>query len=329
MNEEIRLKCDHFVENKNRIQKVFKFSNNTLLIATALVFGDRDVDEEKLKECSKYIEKHANIFSAFQNKTKAIVASKMSLRADSEKFFDDVKSVYKIITKKIVSDSGYLVEAAMSIVEAGKMAEAEDLFVKFKDLYDRMNKKHPILTSSDDVAFCYLLSLTDKSVDRIIEEMDWIYEYLTKEVKIKLGKNEIQGLAEVLTLSDGDKKEKCDKVVDIYNTFLNKGVKYGNEYNESASLGILIDLDVETEALVDEIIEVHDYIKQSKGFGSLSLNKKQRLLFATSLVAGHYNTGSAASEIATINTAVSVVVAEQVALMVCISASASAAASAH
>jgi len=192
-----------------------------------------------------------------------------------------------------------------------------------------MNKKHPILTSSDDVAFCYLLSLTDKSVDRIIEEMDWIYEYLTKEVKIKLGKNEIQGLAEVLTLSDGDKKEKCDKVVDIYNTFLNKGVKYGNEYNESASLGILIDLDVETEALVDEIIEVHDYIKQSKGFGSLSLNKKQRLLFATSLVAGHYNTGSAASEIATINTAVSVVVAEQVALMVCISASASAAASAH
>ncbi|MCR5623734.1 MAG: DUF4003 domain-containing protein [Lachnospiraceae bacterium] len=318
MNEQIKLKCDHFVDNKNKIQNVFKLSNNMLMIATSLVFGDNDVDEEKLSACTKYIEKNTNVLSTFQSKSKPIVASKMTLQNDPEKYFDDVLDVYKILTKKSPTDTGALVQAAMIIVESGKKAEAEKIYEKFRDLYSKMNKKHPLITSTDDITFGYLLCLTDKSVDKIIEEMECAYEYLNKEVKLKVGKNEIQAISEVLTLTDGDMKEKCDKVVAIYNAFSDKDVQFANTHTASSMLGILIDLDMENGALVDEIIEVEKYIKESKGFGKLSLSRKQRLIFATSLVAEYYCTGSNTATIGAVSSVVSTVVVQEIALMMCI-----------
>ncbi len=318
MNEQIKLKCDHFVENKNKIQNVFKLSNNMMMIATALVFGDKDVDEEKLLASSKYIDKNTSVVSTFRSRSKSIVASKMSLQNDPEKFFDDVLEVYKIITKKSPTDTGALVQAAMIIVEAGKKDEAEKIYEKFSDLYKQMNKKHPIITSTDDITYGYLLCLTDKTVDKIIEEMECAYEYLNKEVKLKVGKNEIQAISEVLTLTDGDMKEKCDKIVAIYNAFLDKDAKFANTHTASSMLGILIDLDMENDALVDEILEVEAYIKESKGFGKLSLSQKQRIIFATSLVAEYYSTGDDVAKIGAVSSVVSTVVVQEVALMMCI-----------
>ncbi|MCR5625619.1 MAG: DUF4003 domain-containing protein [Lachnospiraceae bacterium] len=315
MNEQIKVKCDHFTENTNEVKKVFRLSNNMIMIATALIYGDKDVDADKLEACSKYIAKNTSYFSSFQSRSKSIVASKMAIQDEPEKYFDDVKKVYDIITKGSIFDSAYLIEAAMIIVDAGKVAEAEAIVNKFSDLYKRMNKEHPFLTSTDDIAFGYLLCLTEKSVDQIMEEMEWAYDYLNSEVQIKLGKNEIQGIAEVLTMTDGDMKAKCDKVVEIYNKFLDKDVKYGNEKNESSMLGVLIDVGIDTETLVNEIIEVADYIKDSKGFGGLALSNKQRLLFASSLVADSYNNSNKAAAVGTVSSVISTVISNQIVLM--------------
>ena len=97
-----------------------------------------------------------------------------------------------------------------------------------------------------------------------------------------------------------------------------KDVKYGTSYNEFSSLGALIDLDVDKDTLVDETIEVAEYLKENKGFGSWSINSKQRIMFAAMLVGDAYQKGTIESTTSVVNSSIVMAVAEQVAIMACI-----------
>ncbi len=319
MNEILKNKCDQLIGNRMKLENEFKFSNNLMNIAAALVFtgAKREIDVEKLKEARKIVKDNLSIFSSFRGTAEPLIVCKMALSNDPYQFLNDVKIVYDKFSKGLFSDSGYIIQAAISIVDAGMVMYADTIKEKFKELYKRMGKEHPLITSSSDIVFAVMLCMTDKSVDTIIREMETCYHYLKKEVKIGVGGNEIQGLSEVLTLSDGDMKEKCDKVVNIYGKFWEKKHKYGAEYNEFASLGCLIDLDVDTDILVNNIIEAAEYLKQAKGFGSWSLNKKQRLLFAAMLAADVYSVDSNKVLNSAVNSTVAIIIAEEVALIMC------------
>lgn len=321
MKEIVKNKVDLLISNRVSIEKRFKFSNSIMNIAASLIFtgAEREADIEKLKECKKIVTKGAGAFSALRATVEPILVCKMALSENPEQYFADVAEVYdKIKKSKIASDNGYFVQAAISIVDAGRIAETEAIIDEYKTIFKRMNKEHPILTGSEDIIFAVLLAMTDKDVDTIIEEMEDCYKYLKKEVKLKVGANEIQGLAEVLTLTDGNMREKTDKVLAIYNAFLDKGVKYGTSYNEFSSLGALIDLDVDKDTLVDETIEVAEYLKENKGFGSWSINSKQRIMFAAMLVGDAYQKGTIESTTSVVNSSIVMAVAEQVAIMACI-----------
>ena len=320
MREVVKNRCDLLFSNKEVVGKEFKWGYSIMNIAASLVFAgaDRQVDVERLKECRKIIKKNTGIFSSLQGNAEAIVASKMALSNDPEQYFKDVKSVYDKLSKaQKFSDGGYLISAAVCIVDADRVADADNVIARFSELFKKMNKIHPLLTSSSDIAFAVLLVLTDKPVDSIVAEMEKCYEYVKKDLKVKVGSNEIQGLSEILALSDGDMKAKCDEVVSIYDTFKAHGIKWGKEYNEFASLGALIGLDVDKDTLVDEIAETAEYIKSQKGFGSWTLDNKQRLMFAAMLVGDSYGMSSIRASSA-INSTIAMVIAEEVAIMMCI-----------
>ena len=319
MKENTKSKCDLLMANTDKLSKEFKWSETLMNIAAALVFSgaDREIDIEKLKECKKIVKKNAGMFSSLRSMAEPVIVSKMALQDDPEEYFAKVKSVFDRISRSVFADGGYFVQAAISIVDAGKYDEADEVIARFKELYKKMNKEHPILTSSEDIIFAVLLVMTGKSVDTIITEMEDCYEYLKKELKIRVGANEIQGLSEILALTDGNMREKSDRALKIYNAFGERGVKYGKSYNEFASLGALIDIDVETRVLVDEIIETADYLKESKKFGGWVMDKKQRLMFAAMLVGDAYNAESAIITGSAIGSTVSMVIAEEVAMVMC------------
>ena len=301
------------------IEKEFKWGYNLMNISAALVFtgASREVDIEKLKKCKEILKKNTGVFSSFQSYSEAVIISKMALKDDPEQFLKDIKMVYEKLNKKAFFDNPYLIQGAISICEADRLYDADMLADRYKELFKKMEKKHPFLTSSDDSAFAVLLTLTDKPVDQIIDEMEECFNYLKKQIKLNVGLNEYQGLGEILALTDGDIKEKCDKVVQLYQTFIERKIKWGKEYNEFASLGTLIDLGVDNNVIVDETVEVAEYLKNIKGFGSWSLDNKQRLLFAAMMVGDSYNEAGAIRSSSTISSTVAMVIAEEVALMMC------------
>lgn len=319
MKESIKNKVDLLVANKEKIAKEFKWGYSLMNIAAALVFtgADKEADIERLKECRKILKKNTGTFSSFQGNSEAVIISKMALADDPDQYIKDVKVIYDIINKKHTIDNPYLIQGAICIYEAGRMNDAEMIAEKYRELYKKMEKKHPILTSSEDIVYVVLLAMTDKDVDTIYNEIEECYTYMKKDVNLKVGNNEIQGLGEILALSEGDIKEKSDKVVELYNTILEHGVKWGKEYNEFGSLGTLINLNVDNNTLVDEIVEVSEYLKDSKGFGGWSLDKKQRLMFSAMLVGDSYSESGSLIGSSAVNSTVAMVIAEEVALMMC------------
>lgn len=72
--------------------------------------------------------------------------------------------------------------------------------------------------------------------------------------------NGIQSLIHVLSLEVGNAKEKCDKVVAIFDSLKAQKKKYGSTY-ELSTLGGLAFTDVESEILAKEIADVDDYVR--------------------------------------------------------------------
>lgn len=322
MNPELTKKLELLASNKRQIDKAFFLEMGISQVVGALLFASagKEVDVDKLKESKKILSKKKGIFSAFRDVAELVVTSRMALEADPEQYLSDLIEVYDVLMKGKVMEDSYLVLTAMIIVDRGRKADTEFIKKKTNEILKRMSKLHPLLTSSEDIALASLLAMTDRDIDSVINDMEECYTYTKKELRLKAEANSIQALSEILALTDGDMKAKCDKIAELFNAFKEHRSKFGT-YLEFPALGTLINVEVPTDDLVAEIIEAADYLKHSKGFGGLSMDKKTRLMFASLLASQVYLTGEDSSEALNnaaiiTNNAIAMAIAEEVAIMV-------------
>ncbi len=319
MTDSLRNKCELFERNRSAISKTFMFEKNLMNIAAGLIFtgAEKEADIDKLTECRSILKKHTCFFSEYRETVKLALLSEMALTNDPEQYIEDVKDVYRKLHKGHLKDNSYMVLAAMLLCDLGRQNDTDVIIEKHNEILQRMNKLHPVLTDSSDISYVILLALSDRSADPIIEDMTACLDYLKKDLKIKIGSDSVQGLSEILSLTDGDIREKCDKVMQIYNTLKeNKAEIDGSAFS---ALAMLIGTDETPEVIVREIQEADEFLKSCKLFKDKeSENKKQRLMFAELLVASCYGTGSPMINNAFVNTALSVIKAQQIATMISI-----------
>ena len=317
MTDSLKNKCELFERNRSAISKKFIFEKYLMNIASGLIFtgAEKEADIDKLTECRSILKNHTGFFSEYRETVKLALLSEMALADDPEKYIEDVKDVYKKLHKGHFRDNSYMVLAAMLLCNLGRQNDTDVVIEKHNEILQRMNKLHPVLTDSADISYVILLALSDRSVDTIIEDMTTCLDYLKKELKIKIGSDSIQGLNEILALTDGDIREKCDSVLQLYNILKeNKAEIDGSAFSV---LAMLIGTDETPEAIVGEIKEADEFLKSCKLFKDKeSENKGNRLMFAELLVASSYGTGSPMINNAFVNTALSVIKAQQIAAMI-------------
>lgn len=324
MNTNTRRKIELLAKNRDLIGKRFAFNDNLMLNVAALIMtgADWEADVDKLLECRKILRKNVGFFSSFKGRSEMSVVCKMALSSNPERYFRDVKEAYDKLSKGRFAESSYIITAAAALCDMGKAGLMDQYIVKFNELYKRMNKAHPFLTSSDDISLAMLLALTDKSVDQLMSEMETGYNYLKKECRIPAGSNPCQAMSEVLAATGGDMRGKCDKAVRFYYSFYSHKARYSSSY-EFESIATLIDINVDTDSLVEEIIETAEELKHIKGFGSWNIDSKMRLMFAALLVRQAY-----ADQTSSISNTVANAVAEEIVITMIISEEASTAAAA-
>ena len=137
--------------------------------------------------------------------------------------------------------------------------------------------------------------------------------------------NDVQSLAHVLAIADGNAEEKCNKVTALYEALRDADMKYG-KYHELVALASLALLPVAKESLVEDIKAVDEFLAEQKGYGFLGMDKKTRMMHAAMIVSGAYAKSEETNVAAMVGTLA--MVAAQQAAMCAILASTAAASSA-
>ena len=317
MNDLIMKKCELLVNNKNAIHRKFLFENDLMSVVAGLIFteADKEADIEKMRECRKILRKKTNIFSKLRATVELALLSSMALSEDPEKYINDVTEVYEKFSKLKLVDNTYMVLASMLICDTGGIDDIDDIIAKSDEIMKQMDKKHPFLTSSEDTSFSVLLALSYKDVDTIINDIEEGYSYIKKTYKSGVTSNAVQCLCEVLAVTYGDMKSKCDKVMRIYKAFDERKSPFGKE-QEFAAIGTLTDINLSPDELAGEILETDEFLKNQSGFKSM--DKSRRMMYATLLVADVYGKDAAIISNPLISNTLSIITAQRIAKIISI-----------
>ena len=325
MRDEVRRRCELLIQNRDTLNEAFKWGNGLLNLSAAYMITakDKQTDVARLKQCKDLVKAKTSMFSSLTGNAPCAITAMLAVSPDAELLLADGMRVHEMLKAKL-RDSAYLPMAAMSVARLVPLERQEEVVTKTKEIYDRIKKEHPFLTSAEDSSFCALLALSEKSVEELVTEAECCYRFLTEHTRYP--KNSVQSLSHVLALYEGDAEEKCKKVMELYDTLKACGLKYGTNY-ELPMLGILAMTNHDYEALAEEMTEVSTWLSKQKGFGFWGyVTVKQRLMLAGMLLQEQER--NEVTETALLQSSIATVVAQQAAMISVMAASTAAAASA-
>lgn len=313
-----------FEKNRSAISKKFPFEKDVMSIAAGLIFtcADREAEIEKLQECSKILKQHTGFFSEYREAVKLALLSEMALSDDAEQYIEDVKAAYQKLHKGHFKDNSFMVLAAMLLGDLGRQNDADAVIEKHNEIMKQMNELHPFLTDSEDISYVILLALSDRPVDAILSDMNEAFDYLKNTCKVKAGADSVQRISEMLALTGGDIKAKCDQVIRLYDMLCEKAdLKSDTLFS---SVGMLIGMDEEPEVIVSEILDAYEFLKGCKEFDEIEKysGNYKRLMFAEMLVAAGSGTGTSLIRNAFVNNALAVIKTQQIATKITVIANA-------
>ncbi len=327
MRDEVRRRCELLIQNRDTMNEAFKWGSNLLNLSAAYMISSKEkrADVETLKLCKDLIKERTGVLSNFRGNSNCMVTAMLAVSQSAEKLLEDGLQAHGMLKEKL-RDSAYLPMAAMSVARLAGKERYEEIVDRTKEIYDCIKKEHPFLTSAEDCSFCTLLALSEKSVEELMAEAERCYCFLTEHTRYP--KNSVQSLSHVLALYDGTAEEKCEKVMELYETMHAYGMKYGTGY-ELPMLGVFAMTNKDYEVLAEEISEVSSWLSKQKGFGFWGyVTLKQRLMLAGMLLQEQEGQNEV-SETALIQSSIATVVAQQAAMISVMAASTAAATAAN
>ena len=309
-----------FIKNRDTLKNVFKWEHDQIVSASSLSFLNRGIlaDEVKLEKCKKLLKENTSLFSSFRGNVEVPMVAQLAMAAVPENKMEKTRKVYGILKQEFYG-SEYLVLAASILADMVSEEGAVQITQKARNIYNRMKKNHPFITSGEDTVYAVLMAVSDKSDEILMEEMEVCYKELKESFSAS---NEVQALSHMLAIAEGSPEEKCKKVVDLYNALRASEVKYG-KYYELVALASIAMLPVDKDVLVEDIKAVDAFLEEQKGYGFWGLDRKTRLMHAAMIVSCDYMKNDTA-EIAAMTGTLAAVAAQQAAMCAVIASSAAA-----
>jgi hypothetical protein len=212
------------------------------------------------------------------------MANLLSFEENYKEFFDNMLKVHEKMREAKFKKSVQLPLAAYTIVKEVPMDEWDLVIKRMDEFYKKMKQNHFWLTSTDDYVFSAVLATTDLEVQVTSEKIEACYSLLNKEGLYK--GNDLQTLSHILALGEEEVKVKCNKAIELFTGL--KARKCKLQYSGLATLGLLTLVTTNVDKIVNEIVEVYEYIYEQKGYGYWSLDRSMRTILAATLVSDFY-----------------------------------------
>lgn len=325
MNDQMLKNCTFLLESRDRIKTVFGWDGGLIHLACAGIYvsKEKEVNVFVLQECKELLKQKVGLFSNFRSIARSPIAAMLAVSENPERTLDNGLLVYQLLKKEFWS-STYLPLTAMVIAQMADPHQYEAIATRTSRIYKRIKAEHPFLTSGEDSANCALLALSEKTDDELIYEIEACYQQLKPNF---FSSNAVQSLSHVLALGQGTVEEKCRRTMDLFNGLKDAGYKYGTSF-ELPTLGVLALTDGAKDKMIQEMVEINNWLSRQKGFGFFSsVTAKQRLMYAGIVTQLEYINTDAMQSTA-VNSTISIIVAQEAAMCAAIAASTAASASA-
>lgn len=325
MNDQMLKNCTLLLDSRDRIKTVFGWDSGLIHLACAGVYvsKEKEVNVYVLEECKDLLKQKVGLFSNFRSTARSPITAMLAVSGNPEQTLERGLMVYQLLKKEFWT-STYLPLTAMVIAQMVEPHQYEAVAARTRKIYDLIKAEHPFLTSAEDSANCALLALSEKSDQDLIHEIESCYQRLKPHF---FSSNAVQSLSHVLALGQGTTEDKCRRTMQLFDGLKEEGYKYGTSY-ELPTLGVLAISDGEIHKMIQEIVEVNNWLSQQKGFGFFSsVTAKQRLMYA-GIVAQREYMNTDAMQTTAVNSTISLIVAQQAAMCAAIAASAAASSSA-
>lgn len=325
MDVQTQQSCEAFIANRDAFRAAFPWDGTLLRLAAAGVFvgTGKLAHADTLERCRSLLKARAGMFSNFRSYARLPIIAMLAASDDPEQTLDNGLAVHALLKKDFMG-SAFLPLAAMVVAQLAQPDRYEEVAQKTRRLYEGMRAEHPLLTSSDDSAFCALLALSDRQENELITETERCYEILKPDF---FSANAVQSLSHVLALYDAKAEEKCERTMRLFDTLKASGNKYATGY-ELPTLGVLAMSFDQPQAAADAIVEISEWLSGQKGFGALRVSRKTRLLYAGILAQGAQPRQEALTT-AAVSATVATLIAQQAAICAAMAASAAATSGSH
>lgn len=276
---------DLFIKNAALVEKglAFEVGLTRYFCALQCTMQQQLLDIDKVNACKKIIKQNTRAFSAFRSTGHIHIATALSLYNDPERIFQGMDAVFTKLLDRGFSKSTYLSSATIKLQELDDDTLADTIDRAFL-IYQDMKDNHSFLTNAGDYGFAIMLAMTDMEISDLTRNAEMCYLDLKEHFSIG---NATQSLSHILAISNKFPEDNCQRVMELFHGLEDNGYNYGKNY-ELTALGALALLDVDTQNIVNDIIEVSNALLGVKGFGDVLLGRKPRLMLAAMLVAGAY-----------------------------------------
>lgn len=286
MKPELERLCAAYIANRDAVKKAFKWDNNELFSVCANIFCacGQAADADRLKACHAIIREHTKPFSKFRGgKVRSILASMLAMGEKPEVRMELANEYYRLLKRRF-RGTEYLVLTAFLLADLADRPLTEETVARGKELFERMNRKHRILTDQADSVFAMLLAHSDQTDDEVIEGMESCFQALRERFSSKGG---MQTAAQVLSMTAGSPEEKARRVIDLYDALTEAGVKYGRS-SALAPLAALSLADTPIPTLTEEIQAADAFLQTQDGYGARETDEETRALHAVMIVSDQY-----------------------------------------
>jgi len=281
MNVSLKEQADNLIRIYTQVNKDYKWKNSSNmnnLIALSHVMKEKAYSKEAIDRVNSYIKKNTGAFSCYRQKSVLFSALLVLDFADPETHFNILLNYEKRLKEYGFRSYTYRPVTAYTLLLTCEEEKIDERIGKAYEIFSKMRKNHPWLTSGDDYPLSILLAASDKSLQNIMDQIESLYDALHR-VGFSRG-NGLQFLSHILSLtpeSDRDKALRCKELYDFYKA--RKLKIYSANYG---SLGLLTLLSESSREAAEEVAEASRYLRENRGMRWLG--KETVFLTAASLV---------------------------------------------
>lgn len=317
MNEIGNRITNQFIQNYTTAKKVFRLDGNYAAVscAASLLTSDKDMSEDRLRDAKKLVAKYSTgIVNVKNTLAKEVVAAAVAESVDPEYAAQKINEIYSSL-KTITPAADFYGVPACVIFKSVNNAAYEDTVEKVRAIYKGLRKKHPFLTSYEDMVSCTLMALSGKSVEEVVEDCEDCFRILKDKYFFN---NNAQTVACVLSIFPGTPEEKCKKATAVEKKFKEAKVSFGDKALASIAAVAMIVKEEDLAKYIADITEVSEELKSVRGLGNMGVGRNFRNLIAASIAAVIYSDKESVNiEGTAMGGIVSTMFAQQLTMVVC------------